>query len=74
MPSSMKVYSLMVAYRDPDDNVYPEHSGRLYANADAAQKAADSLNAEAPSWFDYYRKGDEYDRPYAFVEPLEVLE
>lgn len=74
MTTNMKVYSLMVSYRDPDGNVYPEHSGVLYATADAAQKAADARNAEAPEWFDYYRNHDEYDHPYAFVEPLEVLE
>ena len=74
MAATLYVYSVMVAYKDPDDNVSPEHTGRLYATAAAAQKDADSLIAEAPDWFNTFRTYDEIDYPYAFVKPLEVLE
>jgi len=74
MPTTMKVYSVMVAYKDPDDNMYPEHTGTLYSTAAAAQKAADKLIVEAPDWFDFFQKCCDYAHPYAFVEPLEILE
>lgn len=74
MTTTMKVYSVMMSYKDPDDNVYPEHTGRVYATAAAAQKDADNLIADAPEWFAMFRTYDEIDHPYAFVEPLEVLE
>lgn len=69
----MKVYSLMVAYSDPDDNVYLEHSGRVFVTMERAQTEADLLCANAPEWFTFRRDVcGEIDFPYATVKPIEL--